>query len=70
MRAGTEITGPFMAGLTTVLGPADSHTASVARQRVWDALIADAAPYNLGAVARSQACEAAVVDRRTGPEFR
>jgi hypothetical protein len=53
--AGTEITGPFMAGLTTVLGPADSHTAATARQRVWDALIADAAPYNLGAVAHSQA---------------
>jgi hypothetical protein len=34
VRAGKEITGPFMAGLTTVLGPADSHTAAVARQRV------------------------------------
>jgi hypothetical protein len=57
VRAGTEITGPFMAGLTTVLGPADGHTAAAARQRVWDALIADAAPYNLGAVARSQSSE-------------
>ncbi len=57
VRAGAEITGPFMAGLTTVLGPADGHTAAVARQRVWDALIADAAPYNLGAVARSQSSE-------------
>jgi hypothetical protein len=54
VRAGKEITGPFMAGLTTVLGPADSHTAAAARQRVWHALIVDAAPYNLGAVAHSQ----------------
>ena len=54
VRAGTEITGPFMAGLTTVLGAADGHTAAVARQRVWHALVADAAPYNLGAKARSQ----------------
>jgi hypothetical protein len=54
VRAGKEITGPFMAGLTTVLGPADSHTAAAARQRVWRALIADAAPYNLGAKAHSQ----------------
>ncbi|KUI34123.1 hypothetical protein AU197_05855 [Mycobacterium sp. IS-1590] len=52
VRAGTGITGPFMAGLTTVLGPADSHSATAARQRVWHALIADAAPYNLGARAR------------------
>lgn len=46
------ITGPFFAGLTTVLGPADSHRETVARQRVWSALIADATPYNLGAGAR------------------
>jgi hypothetical protein len=51
VRAGTEITGPFLSGLTTVLGPADSHRDSVARQRVWSALVADAAPYNLGAMA-------------------
>jgi hypothetical protein len=57
VRAGKEITGPFMAGLTNVLGPADSHTAAAARQRVWQALIADAAPYNLGATAHSQASE-------------
>ena len=44
VRAGTEITGPFFAGLTTVLGPADGHREGVARQRVWTALIADAAP--------------------------
>ncbi|KUH88384.1 MULTISPECIES: hypothetical protein [unclassified Mycobacterium] len=53
VHAGGEITGPFMAGLTTVLGPADSHAATAARQRVWHALIADAAPYNLGAKARN-----------------
>lgn len=57
VHAGTEITGPFMAGLSTVLGPADSHSAAAARQRVWQALIADAAPYNLGATARSAAGE-------------
>ncbi len=38
------ITGPFFAGLATVLGPADSHR--------WSALAADATPYNLGARAR------------------
>src|SRR5215212_8281920 len=47
VRAGTEIIGPFMAGLTTVLGPSDGHRSKVARQRVWSALIADATPYNL-----------------------
>ncbi|MGW4097917.1 hypothetical protein [Mycobacterium sp. NPDC004974] len=46
------ITGPFFAGLATVLGPADSHRAEAARQRVWSALVADATPYNLGAGAR------------------
>jgi hypothetical protein len=46
------ITGPFLAGLTTVLGSADGHRGTVARQRVWSALIADAAPFNLGAKAR------------------
>lgn len=54
VQAGTEITGPFLAGLTTVLGPADSHGAKVARQRVWSALIADAAPYNIGATAHER----------------
>ncbi|KUI47860.1 hypothetical protein AU198_22530 [Mycobacterium sp. GA-1199] len=57
VRAGNAITGPFMAGLTTVLGSADSHSATAARQRVWQALIADAAPYNLGAKARSRRAE-------------
>jgi hypothetical protein len=49
VRAGTEITGPFLSGLTTVLGAAESHRESMARQRVWSALIADPTPYNLGA---------------------
>src|SRR5207249_1308954 len=39
VQAGPEITGPFLAGLTTVLGPADGHNAAAARQRVWAALI-------------------------------
>ncbi|WP_407661609.1 hypothetical protein [Mycolicibacterium neworleansense] len=46
------ITGPFFAGLITVLGPADSHRAEAARQRVWAALVADATPHNLGAGVR------------------
>ena len=57
VRPGTEITDPFLAGLTTVLGFAEGHNASVARQRVWSALIADAAPYNLGAKAHTVASE-------------
>jgi hypothetical protein len=57
VRAGPEITGPFLAGLSTVLGPADGHSAAAARQRVWSALIADATPYNLGAKAHSAAAE-------------
>ncbi|MBU8813329.1 hypothetical protein KL953_31105 [Mycolicibacterium goodii] len=50
--ASGAITGPFFSGLTTVLGLADTHNAEAARQRVWSALIADATPYNLGALAR------------------
>jgi len=38
-----------------VLGDAAGHTESVARQRVWSALVADATPYNLGARARGPA---------------
>lgn len=53
VRPDTSITGPFLAGLTTVLGAADGHRAMVARQRVWSALVADAAPYNLGATAHT-----------------
>jgi hypothetical protein len=45
------VTGPFLAELATVLGPANSHRAAVARQRVWSTVIADATPYNLGALA-------------------
>jgi hypothetical protein len=55
VRAGDTVTGPFLAGLTTVLGPADSHRSVVARQRVWSALVADATPYNLGALAHTDA---------------
>jgi hypothetical protein len=57
VRAGPEITHPFLAGLTTVLGRAEGHNAAAARQRVWAALIADATPYNLGAKARTAAAE-------------
>ncbi|MGZ6777506.1 MAG: hypothetical protein ACXVGO_00775 [Mycobacterium sp.] len=55
VQAGDEITGPFLSGLTTVLGPAASHRDTIARQRVWSALIADATPYNLGAKAHDTA---------------
>lgn len=47
-----SISEPFFSGLATVLGPAESHGAEAARQRVWSALLADATPYNLGARAR------------------
>jgi hypothetical protein len=52
VRAGETRTAPFLAELGTVLGPASSHGAAAARQRVWSAVIADATPYNLGALAR------------------
>jgi hypothetical protein len=51
VRPGETVTGPFLAELATVLGPANSHRAAAARQRVWSAVIADATPYNLGALA-------------------
>jgi hypothetical protein len=54
VRPGDTIAGPFLAGLTTVLGAAVGHNAEMARQRVWSALIADATPYNLGAKARAE----------------
>jgi hypothetical protein len=54
VHADASMCGPFLAGLTTVLGPAEGHRASVARQRVWSALIADATPHNLGARARTE----------------
>lgn len=55
VRPGSTIAGPFLSGLTTVLGDATSHNAEAARQRVWSALIADATPYNFGARARTDA---------------
>ncbi len=55
VRAGDEISGPFLSGLSTVLGPATGHRERVARQRVWSAMISDATPYNLGAKAHDQA---------------
>ena len=56
-EAGEDLVGPLLAGLSTVLGPATSHRASAARQRVWSAVIAGAAPYNLGALIRVSAAE-------------
>lgn len=53
VRADDSIPGPFLAGLTTVLGGAPSYRAEVARARVWSALTADATPYNLGAKLRT-----------------
>jgi len=52
VQAGDIEAGPFLAKLSTVLGPANSHGSAAARQRVWSTMIADAAPYNLGALAR------------------
>jgi hypothetical protein len=57
VRAGETVTGPFLAELGTVLGPASSHRAAAARQRVWSAVIADSTPYNLGALARIEMAE-------------
>jgi hypothetical protein len=56
-ETGEDLVGPLLAALSTVLGPADSHRASAARQRVWSAVIASAAPYSLGALARVSAAE-------------
>ncbi|OBI38438.1 hypothetical protein [Mycobacterium sp. E2238] len=57
VRPGDTVTAPFLAELATVLGPANSHRSATARQRVWSAMIADATPYNLGALARVEAAE-------------
>ncbi|HKI41270.1 MAG: hypothetical protein P4L48_24665 [Mycobacterium sp.] len=57
VRAGETATGPFLSELSTVLGPANSHRAAAARRRVWAAMIADATPYNLGALAHTQSDE-------------
>ncbi|MGB9305703.1 MAG: hypothetical protein WCB92_19085 [Mycobacterium sp.] len=59
VQPGETVLEPFLAELATVLGPASSHGAAVARQRVWSAVIADATPYNLGALARVQSGETA-----------
>jgi hypothetical protein len=60
VRAGDtseDILGAFLSDLSTVLGPADNHRATAARQRVWSAVIACATPYDLGALARVEAAE-------------
>lgn len=57
VRAGDTVTGPFLAELGTVLGPANSHRTATARQRVWSAMIADTTPYDLGALARAESAE-------------
>ncbi|OBJ27941.1 hypothetical protein A5621_25720 [Mycobacterium colombiense] len=53
VRAGEAALDPLRAELGTVLGAAGSHGAAAARQRVWTAMITDATPYNLGALART-----------------
>jgi hypothetical protein len=55
--APATVTAPFLAELATVLGPVSSHRTATARQRVWSAMIADATPYNLGALARVEAAQ-------------
>ena len=57
VQAGETVTGPFLAELSTVLGPANSHRAAAARQRVWSAMISDATPYNLGALAHAETAQ-------------
>ncbi|HUE32344.1 MAG TPA: hypothetical protein VMQ38_05480 [Mycobacterium sp.] len=57
VRAGEADTGPFLAGLGTALGRATGHSAAAARQRAWSAVIVDATPYNLGALARIETGE-------------
>jgi hypothetical protein len=55
VRPGNTIAGPFLSGLTTVLGDAAGHNAATARQRVWSALVEDATPYDFGAKAHTGA---------------
>jgi hypothetical protein len=57
VRAGETATGPFLAELSTALGRAAGHNAAAARQRAWSAAIADPTPYNMGALARTEAAE-------------
>lgn len=55
VRPGSSVAGPFLSGLTTVLGDAAGHNAATARQRVWSALVADATPFDVGARAHTDA---------------
>jgi len=55
VRPGNTVAGPFLSGLTTVLGDAEGHNAETARQRMWSTLVADATPYDVGAKARTDA---------------
>jgi hypothetical protein len=57
VRAEDVVIEPFLGQLNTVLGPANSHGAAAARQRVWSAVIADPTPYQLGALARVETPE-------------
>jgi hypothetical protein len=57
VRAGETATGSFLAELGTALGRAAGHSAAAARQRAWSAVVADPAPYNLGALARTETAE-------------
>lgn len=57
VRTDGTVTGPFLAELGTVLGPANSHRSAAARQRVWSAMVADATPYSLGALARVETAD-------------
>ncbi|MCV7410754.1 hypothetical protein AWC05_02190 [Mycobacterium florentinum] len=57
VRPGQTVTGPFLAELATVLGPAHGDRAATARQRVWSAMIGDTTPYNLGALVRVESAE-------------
>lgn len=57
VRADAAVLDPFLAALATVLGPARSHTAATARQRVWSSVVADSTPYCLGALIRVDGAE-------------
>lgn len=57
VQASEIVTGPFLAELGTVLGPAHGHRAATARQRVWSAMISDTTPYNLGALVRVESAD-------------
>lgn len=57
VRASSTTPDAFLERLTTVLGPAEGHSARTARQRAWATLVADATPYNLGAMARDESAD-------------